>query len=83
LAHHPSDRIALEICGILSIDTHNIRRLDILLRAGGVAEVEVERFLDTDEIEGIKGIISKYKLVEKEGTDGKSDEKQRSSIKGR
>ena len=61
--------IAIEICKILDLQSDNIHSLNILLTAGNIAEVVIERYLENTEIDDIKPILEKYNLVPKEETD--------------
>ena len=52
-----------EICKVLGLDPTNITRVDILLRAQDVGRVEITRFIDSTELEGIKEVLEKYEVT--------------------
>ena len=59
-------RVGVEICEALGLDAENIARVDILLRAGDAAIVEISRYLVPHEVGELKEILKRYELTAKD-----------------
>ena len=57
------NKVGEEICKVLGLDSSNIAKMDIFLRAQSVARVEITRFIESSEIEGIKEVLEKYEIT--------------------
>lgn len=63
MARHRGDIVGEELCLILGEKSDKVHSVTIKAEAGNVAVVWIERYLETDEIDEIKTVLSKYSLV--------------------
>ncbi len=59
-----ASKVGIELCKVLGIPSKRVSAIRIICEAGGVAKVNIERFLDSEEMEPIKRIITNYSLTE-------------------
>jgi len=57
------NKVGEEVCKVLGIDSSNIAKVDILLRANDVARVEITRFLESTEVDQLKEVLEKYEII--------------------
>ena len=58
-----ADKLAVEICNALKIDSANVRRIELVIAAGSVAEITIYRYLTKDDSELLPPIIEKYTVT--------------------
>ena len=56
-------KIGEGVCKILGLDPSDIAKLDIRLRAGDVATIEITRYLQSEELVKIEGVLEKYEIT--------------------
>ncbi len=57
------NKVGEEVCKVLGLDSNNIFKVEILLHAESVARVEITRFIESTELEGIKEVLEKYEIT--------------------
>ena len=57
------NKVGEEVCKVLGLDSSNIAKVDILLHADSVGRIEITRFLESTELEGIKEVLEKYEIT--------------------
>ena len=57
------NKVGEEICKVLGLNPDNITKVEILLCAGTAARVEIVRFIESGEVEGIKEVLEKYEIT--------------------
>ena len=60
---HSGLAIGGKLCEVLKLDSTDIFGISLNCQADGVAEVTIRRALYATEIEGIREILTKYKLT--------------------
>lgn len=57
------NKVGEEVCKVLGLNSSNIAKVDILLHASDAARVEITRFIESAELEGIKSVLEKYEIT--------------------
>lgn len=57
------NKVGEEVCRVLGLDSSNVAKVDILLHAGNVAKIELTRFIESAELEGIIEVLEKYEIT--------------------
>jgi len=56
-------KVGEEVCKVLGLDPANIAKVAILFHAHDVARIEITRFIESTELEGIKEVLEKYEIT--------------------
>jgi len=64
MAHLLSDKIGTEVCKAIGLDTENIKELNLYLKAGSVAYIEIIRYLDGKELPKVKRVLERYEFAQ-------------------
>ena len=58
------DKVGKELLDALGLNVKNVHDLQVLFSVGRIAELRIYSYVEDDDVDKLKAVLTKYKLVE-------------------